>query len=81
VVSIQIVRKSLEPWTNLIGTGDNLGKFALGLTLALDHGLDDAGMVGTQVDKAMGDAGLPDGLEKGKRRCIHLVLLGVGVDG
>lgn len=56
----------------LIGASDNLGKLGALLVLALDNGFDDAGVIGAEVDEAMGDAGLPEGLEEGKGRGIHV---------
>lgn len=38
----------------LVGTGDNGGKLAIVLLLALDHGLEERRMVRTQVDEDMG---------------------------
>lgn len=57
--------------THLVGACDDAGKLALLLALALDHGLYDARMVRAQIDEAMGDASLPNGLEKGERCCVH----------
>lgn len=58
--------------TYLIGTCDDARKLALGFSLAFDHSFDDAGMVRPQIDEAMGDASLPNGLEKGKGCSVHV---------
>lgn len=65
-------------WTYLIGTSNHLGKLVLLLALALDHGLDDAGVVRAEVDEAVRHTRLPQCLEKGKRRRVHV---GVGEVG
>jgi hypothetical protein len=52
--------------THLIGAGDDPGELALLLALTLHHGFDDTGMVGAQIDEAMGYPGIPKGLEEGK---------------
>ena len=45
--------------TYLVGTGDDTGEGTLLLPLAQDHGLDDAGVVGAQVDETMRHASSP----------------------
>ena len=55
---------------HLVRTCDDLGKLALLFILAFDDGFDDGWVVASQVDKAMRDAGLPDGLEKGEGCCV-----------
>lgn len=52
----------------LIWARNDLGKLALLLILTLDDGLNDAGMVGAQVDEAMCDARFPNRFEK-RERC------------
>lgn len=49
-------RKKQLQWRGiyLVGTGDNSGKLAIVLLLALDHGLEERRMVRTQVDEDMG---------------------------
>src|SRR5690242_16959352 len=55
----------------LVGTRDDAWELPLLLPLALDHGLDDARVVGPEVDEAVRHAGLPDGLEQGKGCRVH----------
>ncbi len=57
--------------TYFVRTGDYAREFVSVFALAFDHGLDEAGVVGDQIDKAVSNAGIPDGLEKGARRCVH----------
>lgn len=66
--------------TCLGGTGDDAWEFARGIALTLDYSLHDAGVVRAQVDEAVGDTGVRDGLEEGRRRRIHggQVVLGGG---
>ena len=45
---------------HLVGTGDDGGKLPLLLPLSLHHRLQDAGMVGSEIDEAMCDTGLGD---------------------
>lgn len=59
--------------TYFVGTGDYAGEFVSVFALTFDHGLDEAGVVGAQIDKAVSNAGIPEGLEKGARRCVHVV--------
>ena len=51
----------------LIGTGDDIWEIAFSFCLALDNGLDDARMVGPEIDEAMGDTGLPEGVKEAER--------------
>ena len=44
--------------THLIGTGDNRWELVSFLLLTFDHGLEDGGMIGSQIDKDMTDATL-----------------------
>ena len=47
-------------WTKyLVGAGDDGGERALLLPRPFDHGLNDAGVVRSQIDKTVGDAGVP----------------------
>lgn len=55
----------------LVETGDYARELISLLSLTPDHGFDEAGVVGAQIDKAVRDAGIPDGFEKGARRCVH----------
>lgn len=50
----------------LVGTCYDSRELALLFACALDHRLDDAWVVRTEVDEAMGDAGLPERLKEGK---------------
>ena len=45
--------------THLVGTSDNPRELSLLFVLALNHGFNDAGMIGSEVDETVGDAGLP----------------------
>ena len=42
----------------LVGAGDDLRELIGFLLLTLDHGFQDGGVIGAQVDEDMGDAGL-----------------------
>lgn len=57
--------------TNLIRASDDARKLVVSLLLALSHCLDYAGMIGAEVDEAMGDSRLPEGLEESRRGGIH----------
>lgn len=61
----------MQSSTHLVGARDDARELVR-LALPLYHCLDNTGMVRSQVDEAMGDAGLPDSLEEGERRGIHL---------
>jgi hypothetical protein len=50
----------------LIRTGDDLGELALLLNLAFDNGFNDGRVVAPKVHKDVGDAILPQCLEKGE---------------
>lgn len=58
--------------TYLVGTSNNPRKPVLLLPSPLHHRLDDARVVRPQIYKTMRDAGVPQRLEKGKRRCVHV---------
>lgn len=60
---MQLPRRALS---YLVWTSNNSRKLALFLILTLDHGLNDTWMIGAQIDKAMGDACLPQRLEEGE---------------
>lgn len=57
--------------THLVRTGDDAREGVLALALALDHGLDDAGVVGAQIHEAVAHACAPQRLEEGGRRGVH----------
>jgi hypothetical protein len=50
--------RTYEFFANLVGTCYDPWELALLLVLSLDYGLDDGRMVGSKIDKHMGDTGL-----------------------
>jgi hypothetical protein len=62
-------------WTCLIGAGNDLGELALLFILAFDDGFNDTGVVGSQIHKAVRDAGFPDSLEEGEGCCVDPELM------
>lgn len=51
---------------HFIGTGDDAWEGVRRFTLAFDHGLQDAGVVGAQVHEAVRHTGFPERLEEGE---------------